>query len=219
MPVVFQKPVFPKSALRGFTLIELLVALVIFVVLAVLSYGGLRAVLAAQENLDRNSDRLGQAQLMFMVIGRDLEQIVPRPIRSNYGDQQPPVTGGGEVLEFTRGGWRNPAGFARSDLQRIAYTVEDGKFLRLAWSVLDRAQDSEPARQVLFDGVSGVELRFLSTKNEWRASWPESESNADMQLPRAIELTVLTEDWGGLTRLFRNTAVKIVADTKKGVQQ
>jgi len=198
-----------NKSISGFTLIEILVALVIFVILAVMSYGGLRTVLAAQESLDRNSDRLANVQFLFLMMGRDIEQAVPRRVRDNYGELQSPVLGGGGVLELSRGGWRNPAGLPRSDLLRIAYNVEEGSLLRQTWSVLDRAQDSEPVKRLMLDNVSEIEVRFLAVDNKWQNSWPPASDTKIVQLPRAIEVAVITEDWGKLARVFRNTAVKI----------
>ena len=77
---------------------------------------------------------------------RDIEQVVPRTVRDEYGDAQSPLVGG-EDLQLTRAGWRNPGGRQRSTLQRVGYALEEQQLVRYCWSVLDRAQDSEPLEQ------------------------------------------------------------------------
>ena len=200
-----------KSKQAGFTLLELLVALGIFALLAAMAYGGLNTVMKAKAVTDKHATRLSQLQMTFLWLGRDIEQTVERSIRDEYGDNQAAVLGveaGRYQLELTRAGWRNPAGRARSNLQRVAYGLRDGELIRAYWRVLDRAQDSQPLETVLLDGVNKLELRFLDDKNQWTDSWPDNtlgsqSGDTPSAPPRAVEVTVETEAEGSITRLFR----------------
>ncbi len=156
---------------NGFTLLELLIALAIFGLLSVMSYSGLKSVMDQHARTDEAADRLADLQKIYLLLQRDLEQIVPRAIRDEFGDVKPALAGS-EVLEFTRGGWSNPLERPRSDLQRIGYAFEDDKLVRYAWQVLDRAQDTLPYKQPLTGAVSNMSARYLSADNEWRTSWP-----------------------------------------------
>ncbi len=62
----------------GFTLLELLIALAIFGLLSVMSYSGLKSVLDQHAGTDEAADRLGELQKLYLVMQRDIEQIVPR---------------------------------------------------------------------------------------------------------------------------------------------
>lgn len=204
--------IYSSRKYAGFTLLELLVALSIFALLAAMAYGGLNIVLRERQATEQQAARLAQLQMTFLWLGRDLEQIVNRSIRDEYGDRQPALRGvefGRYRLELTRGGWRNPAGRARSNLQRMAYGLQDGELVRTYWNVLDRAQDSQPVETVLLDGVDKLELRFLDDKKQWRDTWPtttaDSESAGD-KMPLAIEVSLETEAEGRITRLFRVSA-------------
>ena len=200
---------------QGFTLIELLVALLIFALLAVMSYGGLGTVLEAQQGFERHNDRLAELQMLFLVLGRDIEQAVDRPIRDGFGDPQPALQGGSDGLELTRGGRRNPAGVARSQLQRVGWMVDAGQLQRLSWGVLDRAQDSEPDRQTMIDQVTGMELRFLDQQGQWRSQWPVAGGNdKQADLPRAVEVTIELEDWGRVIRLYQVLTSKAQPEAK-----
>ncbi|MBK8164099.1 MAG: type II secretion system minor pseudopilin GspJ [Gammaproteobacteria bacterium] len=191
---------------RGFTLLELLVALAIFAVLGVAAYAGLDVVLDAKNRIEARADQLGRLQMLFVLIGRDIEQASGRGVRDNFGDALPPMFGNDTALEFTRAGWRNPAGLKRSQLQRVGYALRDETLTRASWDVLDRAQDSEPRSADLLGEVGAFEIRYLDRSGEWRGEWPAAGGAAGgggMQLPRAIEITLDVKNWGRITRLFR----------------
>ena len=191
----------------GFTLLELLVALAIFGLLATMSYSGLRTILEQQAGTAAAAERLAELQKIYMLMQRDIEQAVDRPVRDEYGDEQPALAGG-DVLQLTRGGWSNPAARARSSLQRVGYAFEDDQLVRYSWSVLDRAQDSEPLRQPLTDSIEQLQLRYLAASNEWREQWPDTLPDTESEtppskLPRAVEVTLDHTQFGQLVWLFQ----------------
>jgi len=199
----------PGRHAAGFTLLELLVALAIFGLLAVMSYSGLHSVLEQQAGTRIEAERLGRLQKIYLIMQRDLEQLVPRTVRDEYGDPQSPLVGA-ETLQLTRGGWNNPLARPRSNLQRIGYTHENGELVRYSWTVLDRAQDSEPLRQPLGEEITGMEIRYLDAKNEWQAQWPGPQAGLQLPagkapeiLPAAVEVTLEHEHYGRLVWLFR----------------
>ena len=198
-------------ACGGFTLLELLVALSIFGLLATLSYSGLQTVMTQQSHTEVAADRLGELQKLYLIMQRDIEQVVPRPIRDEYGDVQPPLVGA-KNFQFTRAGWRNPAGRQRSNLQRIAYAYEDDQLVRYSWRVLDRAQDSQPLVQPLTDAVEQLQVRYLGTDNKWKEQWPSTQNvaaatatgaAAQPSLPKAVEVTIEHEMYGPIVWLFQ----------------
>lgn len=194
----------PYHRNNGFTLLELLVALLIFAVLAVMAYGGLQVVLDAQKRTESQAMHLAELQTFFAILNRDIEQMIDRGIRDNYGNVQASLVGDRSALEFTRTGWRNPAGFARSHMQRVAYVINDEKIVRQGWQVLDRAQNSAPVENALLDHVNELEIRFLDQNLQWQPEWPVSSASSVKApgLPRAVEVVVDIEGWGRITRLF-----------------
>jgi general secretion pathway protein J len=194
-------------ASAGFTLLELLVALSIFGLVATLSYSGLQAVMTQQSQTEIAADRLSELQKLYLIMQRDIEQVVLRPIRDEYGDVQPPLVGG-ETFQLTRAGWRNPAGRQRSNLQRVGYALEEQQLVRYSWVVLDRAQDSEPLVQRLTEAVEQMQIRYLGVDNEWKEQWPDTETLADpaiapSPLPRVVEVTIEHEMYGPIVWLFQ----------------
>ena len=182
----------------------------IFAIMAAIAYSGLNNVLLARAQTDVHSTQLHQLQGAMTWLERDIEQIVDRGVRSEYGELMPPVIGNdfeGYLLELTHGGWRNPANQPRSHLQRVAYAVRDEQLVRVYWRVLDRAEDSKTYENILLDGVKGVEIRYLGQDDEWHTSWPDKLPGVAAEklppLPRAIEVNVETKQFGKITRLFR----------------
>ena len=190
----------------GFTLVELLVASAILVVLGVAGYVGLDVVLGTAERTTQVSERLQRVQRCFTQMAMDLEQAVSRPIRDDFGDEQAALRyqSGLASLEFTRTGLPNPAGWPRSSMQRVAYTLEQGEFARLYWRQLDRAQGDEPVRRILLDRVRSLEFRFLDAQARWQEQWPPLTGGSlqGSTMPAAVELTIELEDWGELRRVY-----------------
>ena len=198
------------SGLRGFTLLEMLVALSIFGLLAVMSYGGLTSVLEQQFRTEAEAERLAELQKAYLVMQRAIEQVVKRPVRDEFGDEQAPLVGD-LTLELTRGGWNNPLGRPRSTLQRVAYVWEDRQLRRYLWQVLDRAQDSQPLEQLLLDNVEYMQLRYLVAGDVWTEQWPQPYQDSGFNvaevlpavLPAAVEVTIEHERYGPLVWLFQ----------------
>lgn len=192
---------------RGFTLLELIVALAVFGVVSVLAYGGLRTVLDARAATDAMGERLAEIQTAIHLLGRDIEQTVARPIRDDYGDTQPALSGataGRLRLELTRTGLTNPTDEPRPALRRVGYALEEDTLQRLTWRALDRPPESEARTDPLLTRVESFELRFLDEEAAWHEAWPPltgMEATPE-RLPVAVEVVLELEDMGRITRLF-----------------
>lgn len=190
---------------QGFTLLELLVALAIFAVMATAIYGSLAMLITTSSRLDEAGARLKELQRTMQVLGRDLEQVVNRPVRGAYDQELPPLSwpGSEERLELTSGGRSNPLGQPRCSLQRVAFRLKDGRLERLSWSVLDQAQDATPFVQPLLGGVNSFEVSFLGEREQTFPDWPPAlPPPQNPALPRAVRLVLEVEGWGRLERIF-----------------
>lgn len=157
----------------GFTLMEMLVALTVFAIIGLLCAQLMGRTLSNHEVVSERADRLTEMQRAMSMLKRDLMQITERPIRDILGDSRGPVLIGSDgLIEFSRLGWRNPMRQRRAEVQRIAYVVEDGDLYRAWWSVLDRAQDSEPTRQRLLSGIEQIEFFALDSSGQEYTYWP-----------------------------------------------
>ena len=192
--------------MKGFTLLELLIALAVFTVIAVAAYSGLDSVLFTHDAVKQEAERLAKVQMAWYMLARDVEQATPRGVRDEYGQPRPALESNelrGELLVLTRTGWDNPNLQRRASLQRLAYRLDGGALLRSYWTTLDRGPLNEPHETVLLDAVRELRVRFLNQNDEWQADWPPPEDSQQSVLPRAVEVTLILEDWGEVTRLFR----------------
>lgn len=193
----------------GFTLIEVLISLAIFAVLTLVAQQTISATITNAEILSDRMERLQQIQGAMRLLGRDLVQAAPRPIRDPLDDSIRPaflVVGGSEfALEVTHTGWPNPAGLPRSTLQRAAYRIEDGELVRVHWTVLDPTLGTEPLATVLLDEVESLAFRFYLGSGQWSEEWPPRGAGgraAAYARPRLVEVVLTLEDEGEITRWF-----------------
>ena len=189
----------------GFTLLELLVALSIFSILSVIAYSGLQTVISTSQSSQQAADRIAEMQLVMMRISNDLRQAVSRKVRDENGGFLYAMQwnkNGDETIAWTRSGYRNPAHFKRSNIQRVAYKLKQQELIRLTWPVLDLAQDSKVIESKVLSNVEFIEWRFLNSQNEWVSAWPEEGKEEESSPPKAIELNLELKDWGKIQRLI-----------------
>jgi general secretion pathway protein J len=194
----------------GFTLIELLIAVAVFSVLSALTYTGLNNILLTTSHAETEGERLAALQMAMRYLQHDIEQVVNRPIRDQYGDPQRALVSAEAstdqpLVSFTRAGWANPAGQRRSTLQRVAYDFdeEEEQWLRITWPLLDGASDETKITTNLLETVTALDFRFMDEQGEWQTTWPpllpDPKANP---LPRALEVTMMAEPWGEIRRIL-----------------
>jgi len=110
------------------------------------------------------------------------------------------------LVSFTRGGWTNPAGLPRSELQRVSYSIENGALMRSYTPELDSTLAVVPIKRKLVDHVKNFSLRFMDGGHQWQTQWPVPTQGAgqqDMVLrnrPVAVEVTIEFEGIGIVMR-------------------
>jgi general secretion pathway protein J len=206
---------------RGFTLVEVLIALAITAFVSMIAYTGLSTVMTGTERLRENSERIYEVNRAFTILSRDLRQFVPRPVRDEFGELEPALSGGAAArfaLSFTRTGWHNPNAHPRSNLQRVNYRLEEGELWRDSYPVLDRTSDTEPQSVMLLEGVDDFKLLFLGSldglqiqtggstldTSNWAENWVGDTSSPEAELPApvAVEINLQLRDWGEMKRIY-----------------
>jgi len=120
------------------------------------------------------------------------------------------ISGGNasDMLQFTRGGWANPAGIQRPALERVTYAFENGVIKRRHYPVLDTVLAEPPITRDLLDHVKSLKFRFMATggRGQWIEQWqnPVGDPAADFARgrPIAVEVTVELEDYGKILRII-----------------
>ena len=187
----------------GFTLFEILVAVSIFAVIGVMTMTNLIQVGRSGERISAAQQQLASIQFALGYLGKDLTQAVNRKVRDQYGDEQEALTLSDSKLVFTRNGWANLLQQPRSQLQRVAYRLEDEQLIREYWLHLDQGFAPQPIRQSLIDGVEELEIRLLTSGTEALGSWPVlQQDDTNSVSPIAIEFTLQIEDFGEVRRIY-----------------
>ena len=206
--------------LQGFSLLEVLVAMAITAFIALAAYTSLSTVMTGVERTREQGGRLHEVARAFGVLGRDLRLVANRPVRDEFGQVVPAVTGGPlarELLSLTRAGWHNTTGAPRSTLQRIAYRFDGEALYRLSYPVLDRTPVGEPREVLLLENVEDVRFTFLPSlarlemdrdgrvdRRQWLENWVQdlSQPNNIPPPPVAVAVTVTLDDLGEIERLY-----------------
>lgn len=200
---------------QGFTLIEVLLAVAIFAMISLASFSVFNGVSQSQIGAEEKLNRLNEIQRAWLVIERDLLQISRRSARiegeaplqqfiyaetGNFIDNE-------QALAFVRDGWSNPGLLIpRSDMQSVAYRIEDNTLERLHYNFVDPVVGEEPKIRPLISNVEGMKMRFFINKK-----WQDRLESKD--LPQAIELTIQTKDLADLTRKF--LLVEAISQSKR----
>jgi general secretion pathway protein J len=213
--------------LRGFTLLELLVALFITAILFAMGYGALSQALTSRKEVEEQSARLTAIQQAMRVMEQDIELMQPRPARDPLGNgyeaalvvNQNAASGnsamstdsapqGVALLTFTRGGWANPAGLPRSELQRVSYLLRDGKLIRQHLPVMDTTAATSVVERELLDQVDALSFEYMDEAFSWSPTWPtpgmmmSTPQELWRARPIAVRIVLSLKDTGAITRII-----------------
>jgi len=190
---------------RGFTLLEVLIALTLFAIVVTITTVAMRQSFLIEKRITAASNRLSTLQMALLIINRDTEQFVSRPIRGNDMHLFPAFIGQPIYLEFTRGGFVNPGALEqRATLQRIAYLCNKNRIIRRVFRVLDNPNRNGYQDTPLLDNVSTCEFAYMDHNQALMPTWAQrqSEQTHNEMLPKAIVLTVTIRNFGNMTLRF-----------------
>lgn len=186
---------------NGFSLIEILVAVVVFAAMAAITWGALGQIARARGALAAQQDRFADVVRVVGELERDLRQAISRPVRGNHGEVLPALLGGAEQVELSRVGFANPRAEPRSNIERVAWTLDQRDLQRRRWAVLDRVAGSSAEARDAIARATVLRFRYLGVDGSWRESWPPREARPEA-LPRAVEWRLTLEDFGELRRVI-----------------
>ena len=195
---------FTEANNKGFTLLEVLLAVAIFAMISLASFSIFDGVLKSDAHSKLYSERLNQVQRAWLFIERDLLQLARRSMRI---EGEAPLSGfihndvellssSDQSIAFVRQGWTNPGLLIpRSDLQSVAYRLNDNNLERLHFNFVDSVVGEPPKERVLIHGVTALSFEYYYS-NDWQQELQEQ------QLPLAIRVNITSEELGELHRQF-----------------
>ena len=180
---------------NGFTLLELMLAVAIFAVVSLLATGGMSNVLNFQKQSQAEMEQLNRLQMFFSMLSRELNFIVIRPVREEYGTKLPAISSetsdGLDGLEFTHQGQNLPGQGVL--LQRVAYYQDENKLYKKLWPVLDRAEDTESSAYVLLNKVERFTISYMVEVKKGQMEWQSSLDSDRVNKLRGIKIELDTQ--------------------------
>ncbi|HWV14131.1 MAG TPA: type II secretion system minor pseudopilin GspJ [Cellvibrio sp.] len=217
-----------KSAHQsGFTLIEMIIAIGISAIVAAMAYQSLEGASNSSERTRDVINEINRIDKAWQLIGQDMRNQLPTLANQVIFKAASLTTKGKNsfqiIMQFGRRGWVNPMGRMRSDLQQVNYRIAEGKLIRDYLPERNRPLadidfEKEALHQVLLEGVTDIQLRFLSDEffkangkgtlegadysNTWPPTWPPQNAMGNTGTVIAVEITIEVEGVGRSVRLF-----------------
>jgi general secretion pathway protein J len=189
--------------LRGFTLLEILIALFIFTILSTLLATALHSVINANSGTEKKAQQLRHLQKALLVMSRDIEQTLDRPVVDAYGKEEATFIGSPQQLILTHAGIANPADeLMQTTLQRVEYECSGGKLWRAVWPMLDQAATSAPPpRRIFLADVTEARFEYAAQDGRFHADWPAASDN-HQPLPRAVRIQLTLAGQGQISQTY-----------------
>ena len=189
---------------RGFTLVEVLVAVLVFGLLAAITYGGLNTLAQTSGEQRERAAEFAELQRVIATLDRDLRQLASRPVRQPDDTLAPALIGNTSNLIATRAGWANPGGQRRSQLQRFEWqfqgSLPEPRLVRRYWPVTDAAAGTPDIVHLQSTAIQALSLRYRDGLGQWHTRWPVDGQIANV--PSAIEYRLQSERFGQIRRLL-----------------
>lgn len=196
--------------MQGFTFLEMLLAVAIFALVGLASVAVLTSVTNSDELSTEATARLQQMQRAMLMLERDFWQISARQVRVNGDAPQSERLWGEKFflnsedhgVSFSRQGWRNPGMILpRSEIQAVAYRLQDGQLQRLFTLYPDAVTGTEPQVQVLLENLTGFDIQYLQgddweEESQWQERWQGN------RFPGAVKVILTHQYLGQIERIF-----------------
>lgn len=191
-----------RRSAAGFTLLEILIALFIFTIISMMLASALHTVMNALTGTEENADKVRKLQMALLIMSRDVEQILSRPILDIAGNEEASFTGTSRSFTFTHVGYANLAGTSvNGGMQRTRYYADQNALWRMNWAALDQAPTSRSHARALLDHVTDVRFQYLDDNGRFQSKWPV-EGQPNQLLPRAVAVSLTISNWGKINQLY-----------------
>ncbi len=191
---------------KGFTLIEIIIAIIIYSIIATISYRIVTSLIITKQVTDEEQNKWSNLSLLMSHLSNDWNKSVPLSVRDQYGNLVPPLIGKDKLvgmydaqLEFTVNGYLPNNLFYNSVIppKRIGYRFYNNSIYLITWPVLHRVQQTRPEITLMMDGIKEFTIEYMYPDKTWKKVWPPANStdnngmpNSNTVMPRAFRLQV-----------------------------
>lgn len=186
-------------------------ALFIMAIISVLSAQTFNTAISSSDATKEAMDRLAAIDRTFVLIESDLRNAVPKVLRQRFGEVLPAMyvaQSDDYWMTIMRGGMANPLHQRRTEEVRVGYRYISETIWRDVWYNPLENEQTQALQRKLLTGVNDVRVRVLPNGpgssvagGPWYDVWPAIGKSAE-ELPIAVEVTLILEDMGEITRLF-----------------
>jgi general secretion pathway protein J len=196
----------------GFTLIEVMIAILIMAMIAIMTSQSFSAAISSSEATQETIDRVAAVDRIWVLLENDIRNVIPAMPVSTRDRPIPPVyvaTSDDYRLTLLRAGYANPLHLPRTEVVRVGYRFEDDAIWRDTWIDISESDERKARPQKILDNVEDIFIKVLANQvgrssvsgGPWQESWPLG-GQLPQTLPAAIEITLITEDFGEVKRLY-----------------
>ncbi len=191
---------------RAFTLLEIIIAMAIASLIGVGALTLLDSATKTHTGIQQRGERYNKIERALLFISNDIQQLAARDFRDEFGDKQNVITssnsGNRSYLSLTRLGRRNPAGLARSNLEKLVYQVDEENLQRVSFIYPDGMSFDRGLKRTLLNDVEKMEVLFFDGES-WGNIWPiNKQKKSRVDLPVAIKISLTLNDLGLIERFF-----------------
>ena len=202
----------------GFTLLEILVAAALLAVILVATQATVKGATDAGALAERRALALREIDRVWILLENDLRNALAKSHQPQFQETLPALTidvNDIYALTLIRAGQANPLLLPRTEVQRVAYRLEDGTLYRLSWIDPYDAREDLAREQMLIEGIEELRIAALPAppagrsvdQGPWREQWPGDQGQDS--LPLAIEVTLELKTMGEIKRLIRLSPGKV----------
>jgi len=203
---------------KGFTLVELLIAIFIFTIISIIALSSYMTAIKSKDKVVATIDNLTEVQTAYVIMKRDIAQIVNRSILTQRGISSPAVTSGVEhqsakkswgsnTIEFTRMGNKPLLSSVQkvSNLVRIAYYFDGNTLRRINFRELDQTKGELIDSKEIMKDISDFRIKFIDVFGSEVSSWfmeSSSSNSSSSNLPYGIIVRFTAKSLGDIEWVF-----------------
>ncbi len=185
-----------KKNYLGFTLIELMVAILIFGIIAQISYRTITSLLITKKSLTDSQQKWWVISRAINKMSMNIDKAIPLAVRDNSGVIVPAMIGVQKLsglndsqIEFTIAGYVGDEQYGSSPPKRVGFRYDGGNLYYVTWPYMNRVNTTTPQINLLLANVSSFDVEFLYDDKNWHNTWPSGPDKLTV-LPKGVRISL-----------------------------